>query len=230
MLKMLTVGVFCGVLAAGCATTTSLKKNDCIVFLGDSITQQGGGKDGYVTLVKEAIEKAYPNDNIKVINAGISGHKVPNCQGRLYRDVLSKNPTVVVIYIGINDVWHGKNGTPKNKFDAGLRDMIEKIKAAKARVILCTPSVIGEKRFGENNLDKLLDEYSDISRKVAKDTGVQLLDLRLKFQDYLVQNNCLNKPKGILTRDTVHLNKKGNEFVAKAMLEALNVPETAPAK
>ena len=42
----------------------------------------------------------------EMINAGISGHKVPDLQGRLDRDVLSKEPTVVFIYIGINDVWH----------------------------------------------------------------------------------------------------------------------------
>ena len=53
----------------------------------------------------------------------------------------------MVIYIGINDVWHGENdpakGTTKEKFAAGLKDIIKQIQDAGAKVILCTPSVIG---------------------------------------------------------------------------------------
>ncbi len=84
----------------------SLKANDRIVFLGDSITAQGARPGGYVALVSEAIAEAYPELNIQVIGAGRGGHKVPDCQKRLDRDVLQKDPTVVMIYIGINDVWH----------------------------------------------------------------------------------------------------------------------------
>ena len=80
-----------------------LKKNDRIVFLGDSITAAGVRKSGYVTLSSAAITKAHPDLNIEVIGAGIGGHKVPDCQKRLDRDVLQKKPTIVFIYIGIND-------------------------------------------------------------------------------------------------------------------------------
>ena len=121
-----------------------------------------------------------------MIGAGISGNKVPDLQKRLEKDVLAKKPTLVVIYIGINDVWHGENdpakGTPKDKFEAGLKEIIGKIQDAGARVVLCTPTVIGEKKAGTNKLDAKLDEYAEVSRKVAKDTGVQLCDLRKAFQ------------------------------------------------
>jgi len=112
------------------------------------------------------------------------------------------------IYIGINDVWHSTNGrgTPKDQFDAGLRDLVEKITAAGAKVVLCTPSTIGEKTDGSNPLDPLLEEYSAISRKVAEETGVTLCDLRKAFLDHLKQANPDNKDRGILTGDGVHLN------------------------
>jgi lysophospholipase L1-like esterase len=71
--------------------------------------------------------------------------------------------------------------------------------------------------------DKMLDEYSDISRKVAADTGVQMNDLRKAFVAYLTEHNKDNQPKGILTGDTVHLNAAGNRFVAAQMLLALGV-------
>jgi len=81
--------------------------------------------------------------------------------------VLQKKPTIVLIYIGINDVWHWNRnrGTKKEVFEAGLKDMISRINAAGAKVILCTPTVIGEKTDGTNKFDKMLDEYSAISRK-----------------------------------------------------------------
>jgi len=206
--------------------STKLAKDDTIVFLGDSITAAGVRPTGYVTLTAKAIAKAYPSLNVKCIGAGISGHKVPDCQKRLDRDVIQKKPTIVLIYIGINDVWHwGRNrGTKKEDFEAGLHEMIKRINAAGARVILCTPTVIGEKTDGTNKFDKMLDEYADISRKVAKATGSQLLDLRKEFLTYLKANNADNAPRGILTGDTVHLNNKGNSFLAGLVLNALNVP------
>jgi len=88
------------------AVDRELRKDDRIVFLGDSITAAGVRAGGYVALASHAISEAYPEYGIKVIGAGISGHKVPDCQKRLDRDVLQKNPTIVLIYIGMNDVWH----------------------------------------------------------------------------------------------------------------------------
>ena len=205
----------------------ALKKGDRIVFLGDSITQGGVSPKGYVTLIRKALEEKHKELDVKVIGAGISGNKVPDLQRRLQRDVLAKKPTVVVIYIGINDVWHGENdparGTSKEKYEAGLKEIIGKIQKAGARVIVCTPSVIGEKKGGGNKLDARLDEYAALSRKVAKDTGSQLCDLRKAFQTYLDKHNSEDKEAGILTGDRVHLNDKGNRFVADTILKCLGV-------
>lgn len=200
-----------------------VKKGDRIVFLGDSITQGGGGPKGYVTLVKNALSTKHADYGLDFVNAGISGHKVPNLQARLDKDVISKKPTVVFIYIGINDVWHSVkgNGTPKDKYEAGLKDLIARINAAGARAILCTPSVIGEKKDGANAQDAMLDEFSGISRKVATETKTQLCDLRQAFVDHLKANNPEDKEKGILTGDRVHLNEAGNKLVAQEMLKAL---------
>jgi lysophospholipase L1-like esterase len=206
-----------------------IRKLDRVVFLGDSITQAGARPGGYVSLVRDKINAAHKDLGVEVIGAGISGHKVPDLQKRLDRDVISKKPTIVVIYIGINDVWHStrNRGTPKDKFESGLLELIKRINTAGARVILATPSVIGEKPDGSNSLDKMLEEYSAISRKVAKATGSQLLDLRKQFIDHLKSSNADGKDRGILTSDTVHLNKAGNEFVAARMLEALGVNENS---
>jgi len=191
-------------------------KGEVIAFFGDSITQAGARPGGYCKLIADSFKANRADDDVKIIYAGISGHKVPNLQLRLDRDVLSKKPTVVFIYIGINDVWHSTSGrgTSKDKFESGLRDLIKRIRAAKARIVLCTPSTIGEKHDGSNKLDKMLEEYSAISRKVAKETDVTLCDLRVAFIDHLKQHNSKNAERGILTSDGVHLNAAGNQFVA----------------
>jgi lysophospholipase L1-like esterase len=211
--------------ASADAKPITLEKGERIVFLGDSITQAGAGPHGYVTLIRQALAEKHKDLGIEVIGAGISGNKVPDLQRRLGRDVLAKKPTLVVIYIGINDVWHGEKdparGTSKEKYEAGLKEIIGKAQKAGARVVLCTPSVIGEKKGGSNKLDEKLDAYSAISRKVAKETGAKLCDLRKAFVDYLKENNPEDKEKGILTSDRVHLNGKGNRFVADTILKCL---------
>ena len=227
-LGTLTAVLALGVAAAPAADekAPALQKGDRIIFLGDSITQAGVGPKGYVTLAKNALTEKHKDLGIEVIGAGISGNKVPDLQRRLEKDVLAKKPTVVVIYIGINDVWHGENdparGTTKEKFEDGLKEIIGKIKAGGARVVLCTPTVIGEKKDGANKLDSRLDEYAEVSRGVAKATQSQLCDLRKAFLDYLTKNNPKDAERGILTSDQVHLNDAGNKFLAETILAAID--------
>jgi len=202
-----------------------LKKADRIVFLGDSITQGGVGPKGYVTLIDKTLKDKQKDLAVEIIGAGISGNKVPDLQNRVEKDVIAKKPTIVVIYIGINDVWHGQTdpakGTSKEKFEAGLEEVIGKCTAAGAKVVLCTPTVIGEKNDGSNALDTKLDEYADVSRGVAKELKLPLCDLRKAFITHLKDNNPKNEPKGILTTDTVHLNDAGNKLVAETILKSL---------
>jgi lysophospholipase L1-like esterase len=208
------------------AKAPALKKGETIVFLGDSITEGGVGPKGYVTLIKNQLQEKHKDLGIEVIGAGISGNKVPDLQRRLEKDVIAKKPTLVVIYIGINDVWHGESdparGTLPEAFETGLKEIIGKIQAAGARVVLCTPTVIGEKKIGANKLDSRLDEYANISRKVAKETKSTLCDLRKAFQNYLEKNNADNNEKGVLTTDRVHLNDAGNKLVAETILKTID--------
>lgn len=209
------------------ADPIALKQGDRIVFLGDSITQGGGRPKGYITLIKNKLQEKKSDLGVEVVNAGISGNKVPDLQRRIERDVIEKKPTIVFIYIGINDVWHGENdparGTMPDKFESGLKEVIGKIQAAGAQVILCTPTVIGEKKDGANKLDSKLDQYADISRKLAEEMKLPLCDLRKAFVEHLKANNPEDKESGILTGDRVHLNDAGNQLVADEMGKVLGL-------
>ena len=221
----------------------TLKNGDIIVFLGDSITYGHKNRKttfdptGYVTQVGNSIKAAHPDWDVKVINAGVSGNKVTDLQKRLQTSVLDKKPTIVFIYVGINDVWHwtmgkiikaGGKGTTKEEFEAGLKDVIGRTKATGAQVVLATPSTIGEKTDGSNPQDKMLDEYSNISRKVAADEKVPLVDMRKAFLNYLKSHNPENKGKGILTVDGVHPQLEGDKLIATEMLKVLGIPLVEP--
>jgi lysophospholipase L1-like esterase len=158
------------------------------------------------------------------IGSGIGGNKVYDLYLRLDDDVLARNPDVVVIYIGVNDVWHkvsSGTGTDADKFERFYNAILKKLKDRNITVILCTPAVIGERTDFSNQQDGDMNRYSDIIRGIAKRNKLPLVDLRQLFLDYNKQNNPENKESGILTRDRVHLNAKGNQLVADEMWKAI---------
>jgi lysophospholipase L1-like esterase len=195
-----------------------------VIFFGDSITQAGVQPNGYITKIGELLEKNNQKANYELIGAGIGGNKVYDLYLRLESDVLDKKPDIVVIYVGVNDVWHkatSGTGTDQDKFEKFYQAIINKIKANGAKIILCTPAVIGEKTDFSNAQDGDLNQYSNIIRKIAQKNGVPLCDLRKAFFAYNLANNPSNKESGILTTDRVHLNDIGNQTVAELMLSLI---------
>jgi len=194
-----------------------------VIFFGDSITRAGVNPGGYITLMQEAVRDK-TNPKYELIGAGIGGNKVYDLFLRFEDDVLSKKPDVVVIYIGVNDVWHkqtSQTGTDLNKFTAFYIAMITKLQSAGVKVIVCTPAVIGERTDFSNSLDGDLNQYSNTIRELAAKYKCDLIDLRKAFLDYNLKNNPENKESGILTTDRVHLNPAGNKLVADLMLKGI---------
>ena len=193
-----------------------------LIFFGDSITQMGVQANGYVTLTNGLLNPGGGGD-YDVSGAGIGGNKVYDLYLRMDDDVISKSPDIVVIWVGVNDVWHKKmgTGTDADKFEKFYLAIIKKLKEAHAKVIICTPSTIGEKNDYSNEQDGDLNKYSNIIRKIAADEQVGLIDLRKEFHEYEVDHNPGNQEKGILTLDGVHLNDQGNRFVANLMADAV---------
>lgn len=95
-----------------------------VVFLGDSITQQWGG----------GLDAAFPG--VKIANRGISGDTTRGVLIRLREDVLSLDPTALVLLIGTNDLEEG--ATPET-IAGNLRLILAAVKAHNPRltVVLC---------------------------------------------------------------------------------------------
>jgi lysophospholipase L1-like esterase len=195
-----------------------------VLFFGDSITQMGVDKGGYIDLIKTNLAQKGLSNQYEILGAGIGGNKIYDLFLRMDKDVLAQNPDIVFIWVGVNDVWHKAShgtGTDYDKFGGFYDAVVKKLKAQGIKVILVTPAVIGERNDYSNTQDGDLNLYSNWIRKYASEHSLGLVDLRKVFHEYSVANNPNNLEQGILTYDRVHLNAKGNEIVAAEMWKAI---------
>ena len=86
--------------------TSFIRKSQKVVFFGDSITQAGAKPGGFIVKMTEALAQKNLSSDYELMGAGIGGNKVYDLYLRMDDDVLSQNPDVVFIWVGVNDVWH----------------------------------------------------------------------------------------------------------------------------
>lgn len=199
-----------------------------ISFFGDSITMQGG----FIDRIQQALEKrsaANKQEPNQLFRHGLNGGRVPTVLagespwgklgGSMAELVANERPGLLVIYLGVNDVWHGDKGTTPEDYEAGLKSMLEIGKKSGAKVVLCTPSIIGEEREG-NQLNQVLGEYAEIVRRVSREESLTLCDLHAAFIAELERVNPSNEHQGKLTYDGVHMNDAGNQLIAEELAKA----------
>jgi isoamyl acetate esterase len=198
-----------------------LKKGDKIIFFGDSLTNLAGEekpkehvKKGYVRIVREKLQELHQDLNIEVDWVATGGHTVPDLLKWVEKDVIARQPTIVVIQIGCNDARR----LPKETFQSTLEELIDRLQKEGIQVIQCSLTSVGEKHDGTNKDDPNLEAFAQVERDVAAAKKVPLNDLRQAFVGYWKKNNLDNKPSGILTYDGNHFNQKGMDFVAEQML------------
>ena len=59
-------------------------------------------------------------------------------------DVLAKNPDIVVIWVGVNDVWHGARGVAIDDYKKNITAIVDKATEAGAKVVVTTATVVVE--------------------------------------------------------------------------------------
>ncbi len=217
MTKLILLALFVGCMLLMSFNYNKKKK---VIFFGDSITAAGIRPGGYIKLMDSLIMQEGVANNYELVGAGISGDKIYDLYLRIEEDVLKQGADIVVIYVGVNDVWHKSSsgtGTDLPKFGKFYEGVVNKLQAAGIKVIVCTPAAIGERNDNSNQQDGDLNQYSNWLRTYTAKNNIPLVDLRHAFHQYSLQNNPQNKEMGILTTDRVHLNPTGNLFVAQEM-------------
>ena len=197
-----------------------IEQGQTLVCLGDSITQ---ADPGYVSLMAALIAARYPDRAIRVLNSGIGGHKAPDMQARLARDVVAHRPDWVTINVGINDVWHGLDGpggVPLDVYEPTVEAMVRTLqRETAAQVVLVTPTLIGENPGDFAN--QLLAGYVAAMEQVAARCGTLLAPAHADFLMTLNAGQAA-APDFRMTTDGVHLNTIGNARLALTILETLD--------
>lgn len=219
-----------------------VKSGDRIAFLGDSITAAGVRKNGYVTLVIDALNRQ--DLHVTPIPAGVSGHRSNDMLARLDEDVIDKKPQWMTLSCGVNDVWHFTlklgnhtfHGVPLEDYKKNIRQIIDKAQAAGIQVMILTSTMIGEDPEKETN--KTLIPYNDFLREIAAEKKLPLADLSndmhellKKIPDEPGKAKMFGEPdydrniKNKLTVDGCHMNTLGNIMMAKGILRTFGLSE-----
>lgn len=125
-------GILAVAVLAGCSPRPDIANRDShgrtIICFGDSLTQGVGASPGrdYPSLLAAALGEA-------VINAGRSGETAAQALRRLERDVLERDPRLVIVEFGGNDFLHG---IPLDETFANLEEIVRRIQEHGAMVVL----------------------------------------------------------------------------------------------
>lgn len=227
MKKLTTILASMAALFCAAALTGSelkIKNGESLAFLGDSITQQGWTNPyGYLHLVGTALKSK--GVEIKIIPAGISGHKSTNMNARMERDVVKKNPVWMTLSCGVNDVWHGAHGVSLDRYKKEITSILDKADKAGIKVIILTATMI--KEDAQNELNKKLIPYNEFLRQIARERKYLLADLNADMQKIVAESKAKNpKYRGnFLTSDGVHMAGAGNEMMARGILKQFGMTD-----
>jgi lysophospholipase L1-like esterase len=169
-----------------------LVDGDRVLFIGDSITQDGR----YVDLIQGYLWAKYPDREITIVNAGLSSETVsgitepvhpyprPNINDRLDRALALAQPDWVFVCYGMNDgIYHPIEERITTAYRNGLQQVIEAIGKTDAKIVLLTPPVFDAQAPG-------------IADRIAETSADEPYGYRNPFKDY---DQTLEALGGIVT-------------------------------
>ncbi|MEW4486939.1 GDSL-type esterase/lipase family protein [Thalassoglobus sp. JC818] len=179
---------------------TQAEDQNAVVFLGDSITQGWGDK----------LHKSF--GEMKVANRGISGDTTRGMLIRLEEDVLSLNPTGVVMLMGTNDLEEGAD--PKT-VASNIQLILEAIHAHQSEMPIIISLVFPSSETKKRPSNKI-QELNQLIREAARNfEHVTVLDTWTLFA------NSEGDAKVEEFPDLLHPNELGYEKWRMALIPLL---------
>jgi hypothetical protein len=200
----------------------TLKANDVIAFVGDSVTQLGSGTGGWLTQFYANITAQHPElGQLTIYNCGVGGDTVPGVFARL-GPIFALKPTVFVLWIGIHEVNETSSvgSVPNQYFPRGPHGTLSTItygygidaiiNACKTQpnireIVIVNPMCSGEKHEYQNAYDDLIDVMSQTCKDIAWSDQVACIDIRTQWILCEAQYNTKDVSYGILTNDGTHV-------------------------
>jgi acyl-CoA thioesterase-1 len=189
-----------------------------IVCLGDSVTKavrQGVLPEETFCAVLERMlrETGQP---VSVVNAGIGGNSTADGLARFDTDVLAHRPNYVVLMFGLNDSWIDAGKTASRlsvqQYRENLEQMLTRLKAHGAKVVLMTPNPALPPTFGPER-NATLKPYVEAVRSLAAEHDLPLIDVYRHFAELALETPNLN---GLFT-DAMHPNPAGQKVIAELL-------------
>lgn len=207
-------------------------KGDKILFIGDSISDYERKRPvgeglfdawgrSYVADVGALLGCMYPEEQLRVVNMGISGNQTRDLLARWQTDVLDLKPDWVSMLIGINDVWRQfdspyekETHVPPEEYRANCVRLIEQTLPHVKGMILMTPYFMEPNQ--QDPMRARMDEYSAIIRELAEKYQLPLVDLQAGWDRLFQHMHPCN-----IAWDRIHPNQTGCMYIAKQFLKVV---------
>ncbi len=202
-----------------------------ILFVGDSITDEGRTKSGlahfdtivgkgYVLFVNAELGRRFP-EQYTVLNRGIDGNRSVDLYARIKSDIINLKPDILSILIGVNDVWHElnyQNGVSPAKYYHVYSMLIDEVKEAlpDIQIVLLEPFVL-KGRETKERWDEFREGVCEIAQK-AKEIAIKYDLPFITLQDKFDQLLDL-APAEYWLRDGVHPTAAGHMVIKDAWME-----------
>jgi lysophospholipase L1-like esterase len=113
-----------------------------------------------------------------VYNCGISGDKIADLLARIDAEAQVREPSVIVLAIGINDVPHGNySGTSSDDFETAYNELINKAKRYADVVIVVTPTNVDESRQEHDYRNGDIEHLVAVVRACADRFDLPIVDV-----------------------------------------------------
>lgn len=217
---------------------------DRVVCFGDSITYGGY----YVEILTDFYLTRYPERNVRVYNAGVSGDNAGDAFTRFEDDILRRDPTVVTLMFGMNDSWREGLYHPSLMTNAAhcaalpekerhcyatyvtnMTRIVERIQKdlPHARLMFLTPTPYDEtatvtaKRTTPvlKGTNAALSRFAAFERETAKRIGAEVVDWNASVQALVDKEQAKSPDFSFVRADRVHPEEAGHLFMVYAFLK-----------
>jgi acyl-CoA thioesterase-1 len=206
----------------------SLKANDTILFIGDSITAADRHRQaygplgfGYVHFAGNFLLARYPTLDLKIINTGVSGDTLTDLAHRWQRDCLDHHPDVVSVLVGINDVWQrtmepdlAENAASPDEYEVTYEQLLAQARQqCECRLVLMEPFLFS--RDPRNEVLQTLGPYVEVVRRLAERYQAVLVSLQSR-----IDREIMEIPPERWSHDSVHPYLWAHAWIAQQWLDA----------
>ncbi len=195
-----------------------------IIFFGDSVTDAGRDKfdpadlgAGYVKIAANKLRLLYPDQPFEILNRGVGGDRTEQLLARMQEDVLAEKPDVVVLQVGINDVWHrfliGVEVKAED-FRANYTSIVRELKGSGAKLIALQPFALSVPDM--RRVRPHLNKFNAIIGEIVKEEGVPLIPM-----DEIFTGVTQDIAPDQFAADGVHPTHRGCRYIADQVIKEI---------